>query len=309
LKLLISGATGLVGSALLRRLAPTETSIRIFTRRPTAARGHLPAAVEVVEWDPARENAPAAAFEGVDAVIHLAGESVAGRWTAAKRRAIVDSRVLGTRGLVAGLRAAAAQPLTLVSASAIGYYGSCGEEEIQENHSPGSDFLARCSVQWENEAVAATELGHRVVRPRIGVVLAAEGGALAAMRPLFRLGLGGRLGSGRQWWSWIHIEDLVSLLLDAVSGGWEGAFHATAPSPVRQGDFARGFGAALGRPAILPAPAWALRLVLGGFASELLSSRRVLPTRARDAGFQWRFAKLEDALADLEGADRGNSVL
>lgn len=295
----VTGATGLVGRALVAALREHGDEVRVLSRSAERARARLGSDVTCFGWNPISEDAPPAAFEGAEAVVHLAGESVVGRWTAAKRRAIVDSRVIGTRRLVAGIREAADPSIALISASAIGYYGDCGDEDVTEERPPADDFLGRCSVAWEREALAAAEGGHRVVTPRLGIVLSRQGGALASMLPAFRWGFGGSLGSGRQWWSWIHIADLVSLLLAAKQDDWSGAYNATSPTPMRQADFARALAATLTRPAFLPAPAWVLRLILGGFAVELLGSKRVIPRRTAEAGFRYVHPTLRDALGSL----------
>ncbi|MDH3285053.1 MAG: TIGR01777 family oxidoreductase, partial [Acidobacteriota bacterium] len=191
------------------------------------------------------------------------------------------------------------------SSSAIGFYGERGDEELTESSPPGNDFLARVCQAWEGEAVRAADLGVRVVRMRTGIVLAGAGGALEKMLPPFRLGVGGRLGSGRQWWSWIHLEDLVSSIEFLMTGRHEGAFNLTSPRPARQADFARVLGRVLGRPAVVPTPAFVLRAGLGGFAEELLSSKKVLPRRLEEAGYRPSFAELPAALENLLGNGQG----
>lgn len=299
MRVLVTGATGLVGRLLVERLLDRGDGVHVLSRSAEGARARLPERCRAFSWNPQQEPAPAASFEGVDAVVHLAGEPVVGYWTEGKKRRIRDSRVLGTRHLVDGLLEHAGPSVRLVSASAIGYYGHCGDDDVTEERPAAEDFLGRTSRQWEEESHRAAEKGHVVANPRIGIVLSRRGGALAAMLPAFRLGLGGRLGHGRQWWSWIHRGDLVDMILAAADGGWEGPFNATTPEPVRQEDFASALGRALGRPTFLPAPAWALRLLLGGFEVELLGSKRVLPARATAAGFRPRFATLDGALEDL----------
>ncbi|HLS89939.1 MAG TPA: TIGR01777 family oxidoreductase [Limnochordia bacterium] len=304
MKVLITGATGFVGRRLTQYLTGRGHAVSVLSRRPDSALEALPGIERAWGWD-ARAAAPAEAFHGVDAVVHLAGESVAGRCTARKREEIQRSRVEGTRALVEGMskgiakrRGADAKPRVLISASAIGYYGDRGDEELTEEAAPGDDFLARVCRAWEREADAAGRLGVRVVRLRIGIVLG-PGGAAKPLLALGRLGLGGPLGSGRQWWSWIHIEDLLRLVEHVIASEIEGAVNAVAPEAVRQREFARRLGRALARPAVTPAPAFLLRVVLGAFASELLSSRRVIPRRALESGFEFRYGNLDDALAQL----------
>lgn len=299
MRVLVTGASGFVGGALVERLLARGDSVVATSRRP--ARAELPAGVEVHAWDPAREAAPAATLSNCDAVVHLAGESVVGRWTEAKRRRIRDSRITGTANLVAGLRAADPRPRVWVGASAIGFYGDRGERELTEIETAGDDFLARTCVEWERSHLEAASLGARVALLRIGLVLHPEGGALGAMLPAARFGLGGPLGSGRQWWSWIHRDDLVGLILHALDHPIEGAHNATAPAPVRQREFASTLGRVLGRPALLPAPAVALKLVLGGFSAELLGSKRVVPQRTLASGFDFAHPGLEGSLRDLLG--------
>lgn len=299
IKLLVTGATGFIGRALVRRLAERGHVITALSRDPQRARKELPQLAAAYGWERASAPVPGEALVGVDGVVHLAGESVAGRWTAAKRAEIYHSRVDGTRRLVEAIAAAAVKPKVLVSMSAIGYYGNQGERELTEEDGPGEDFLATVCRDWEREALRAAELGVRVVRLRCGIVLGLEGGALRSLLLPARLGLGGPLGPGTQWWSWVHREDIVRLIEHALVTDLEGSVNGTAPRPVRQREFARILGRQLRRPAILPAPAWALRLVLGGFACEVLDSKRVLPRRALASGFRFRFERLEAALADI----------
>src|ERR1700691_2627353 len=243
--------------------------------------------LQVLPWDPLREAAPAAALEGRDAVVHLAGESVAQRWSERAKRAIRDSRVLGTRHLLEGLRAAGSardgeprRPAVLLSSSAIGYYGPRGEEPLDEEAPPGSDYLAQVCVAWEAQAQAAQELGLRVVLLRTGVVLDRGGGALAKMLPPFRLGLGGPVAGGRQYVSWIHPDDLLGILLAALTDErWSGPVNSTAPEPVTNGELSRALGRALHRPALLPVPAIALRALYGDMAQIVTTGARALPAK------------------------------
>jgi uncharacterized protein (TIGR01777 family) len=240
-------------------------------------------------WDPLKEPAP---LEGVDAVLHLAGEPLTGgRWTREKMNRIRTSRAVGTRNLVLGIQAA--RPQVLVSASAVGYYGDRGEEELTEASEPGKDFLSRVCVEWEGEARAS---GIRTVLLRTGTVLG-PGGALEKMLGPFRLGLGGKLGSGRQWMSWIHRDDLIDLYLS-------GPVLAVAPNPVRNDTFTHLLARTLGRPALLRVPKWALRLAYGKVASVLLSSQYCRPVRAPESGFRFYYPTLDAALADAVAASR-----
>lgn len=289
----LTGATGFIGRALRRRLTAEGDQWRLLTRRPSVGPGEI-------AWNPLSEAAPREALEGADVVVHLAGESVAQRWSGEVKRRIRDSRVLGTRNLVAGLAELERRPKVLVCASATGYYGDRGDEELVETSGPGTGFLAEACVEWEREAHAAEWLGMRVVRVRTGVALGQGGGALAKMLPPFKMGAGGRLGDGRQWMSWIHLDDLASLFLwasrtDAVSG----AVNGTAPNPVRNDEFTRVLAATLHRPALFPVPGLALRALYGEMAEILLDSQRVLPDVALDGGFEFRYPSLGGALAQL----------
>ncbi len=303
MRVLVTGATGFIGSALCDRLGRGGHEVVALSRDAASARQRVAAISEAHDWDLMREEAPAAALQGTEAVVHMAGESVAGRWTATKQRAIRDTRVVGTRYLVQAMRRAHTPPALLICSSAIGYYGDRGDEELTEQSGPGDDFLARTCGEWEAEATAAEELGSRVLRLRTGIVLGRGGGALAEMLLPAKLGLGGPLGSGRQWWSWIHLDDVLGLIAHMLHPGTgaSGALNNTAPSPVRQRDFARAMGRVLRRPAFMPAPALALRIVLGGFSTELLSSKRVLPAAAQAAGYSFRHPQIEPALRDVLG--------
>lgn len=301
----VTGATGFIGEALLQALRADGMRVVVLARDPVRAAVRLGPDVACYEWNGVTPPA-SAAFDGACAVIHLAGEPIAGsRWTPARKAAILGSRRDGTRALVEAMAACATPPPVLVSASAIGYYGSRGDAWLREDASSGDDFLAEVCRAWEDAALRAVDHGIRVVTPRIGLVLDAGGGALAKLLPPARLGLGGPLGSGRQWWSWIHRDDLVALLLLAVHDvSLRGALNAVAPEPVTNAQMAATLGRVLGRPAMLPAPAFALRLLLGEMADMLLGSQRVAPARATAAGFRWRYATLEPALRDaVRGGD------
>jgi len=250
-------------------------------------------------WDPERGEIDAAALEGLDAVVHLAGENIAsGRWTAEKRRRIRESRVAGTKLLVRALAGLDRPPAVLVCASAVGFYGDCGARIVDETAPCGAGFLAGLCRDWEEAASAASEAGIRVVRLRIGLVLSAAGGALKKMLPLFRLGLGGRIGHGRQSMSWIALDDLVSLILHCIDEeSLAGPVNAVAPGAVTNREFTAALARVLRRPALLPAPAFLLRLALGGMAEELLlSSTRAVPAKALASGFTFRHPAVEEAL-------------
>lgn len=293
MRTLITGATGLIGRELTSRV---EGAV-VVSRDADRARRRL-GSVEAHAWAPESGPPPAAALRGADVVINLAGEPVSGgRWTLDKKRRIRDSRVLGTRNLVAGLGALERRPGVLVSASAVGYYGDRGDEALDESSTCGQGFLARVCADWEREAMAAERLGIRVVCVRIGLVLAPGGGALARMLTPFRMGAGGPLGGGRQWMSWVHIEDVVGILLHASrSDQIRGAINAVGPHPVTNAEFTRALGRAVHRPAFLPLPRTALRIAFGEMSQVLTSSQRVFPRVAERTGYLFKFAELGDAL-------------
>lgn len=299
MKALVTGATGFVGHRMLAKL---QQSV-VLSRNAQKAEKELSAfGVRAFTWEPVEGHSPAAAFEGVDTIFHLAGDAVAeGRWTEQKKARIRDSRIVGTRNLVAGLRNLAVKPQTLVSASAVGYYGSRGDEELNENALPGSDFLAEVCVGWEREAGAARELGIRVVSIRTGIVLGAGGGALAKMLTPFNLGLGSPLGNGQQYMPWIHIDDLVELMLFAAGNpNVSGPVNGVAPHPVTNREFTKTLGRVLGRPTFMPAvPPIALKVLVGEFGQVLLDSQRAVPKAAVDAGFTFQFPELEPALREI----------
>ncbi|MEW6338716.1 MAG: TIGR01777 family oxidoreductase [Acidobacteriota bacterium] len=297
MRILVSGANGFIGGALSARLRAGGHEVNALTRRPGASRGE-------VGWDPMAGSLDPAAVEGFDAVVHLAGEEIgAGRWTARRKEAIRESRARGTRLLADALAGAKRKPAVLVSASGINAYGSRGEEELTEQSSRGEGFLAEVCRLWEGATGPAAEAGIRVVTPRIAMVLGAEGGALARMLPLFRAGGGGPLGTGRQWWSWITREDLVSVIVRAIEDpALRGPVNASSPQPVTNREFTATLARVLRRPAVLPAPAFALRLALGELADELLlASIRVRPAVLERAGFAFGDGALEPALRRLLG--------
>ena len=274
----------------------------VLSRDAESARGRLAGgggAIEAHSWEPQSGPPPEVALRGADAVVNLAGEPVAdGRWTEERKRRIRDSRVIGTRNLVAGLRALAQPPAVLVSASAVGYYGDRGDETLDEQSSPGGGFLAESCAAWEHEAMAAASFGIRVVCVRIGVVLAVGGGALAKMLGPFRVGVGGKLGSGQQWMPWIHIDDVAGLFTHALRNhNVTGPMNAAAPRPVTNADFTRALGKALHRPAILPIPAVALRVLFGEMHEILTGSQRVLPRVAEQSGYAFKHPDVSEALA------------
>jgi len=301
MKILITGATGMIGQALGQLLNGEKHRLIALSRSPSGAR-HL-AVAETHQWEPEAGPPPAAALEGVEAVVNLAGESVAAhRWTAEQKQRIRDSRVIGTRHLVAALKAMQPGPKVLVSASAVGLYGDHGDEPLDERSPAGRGFLSEVCQEWEKEAERARASGIRVVRVRIGVVLSKTGGALPRMLTPFKLGVAGRLGSGRQWFPWIHLDDVTGLLRHAIlSPALNGPLNAVAPGVVTNADFTKKLAGVLHRPAFLPAPELALRLAMGEMAEMLLGSQRVIPQAAVESGYQFRYPILAAALEDLLG--------
>jgi uncharacterized protein (TIGR01777 family) len=305
MKVLIAGASGLIGTETARALAGDGVALGALVRNTARAAGTLPAGVTLFPWDALQGPPPTAAFDGVDVVVNLVGEPIAeGRWSEQRKKRLRDSRIVGTRALVNELRGLAKKPSVLIAASAVGYYGDRGDEILTESSTAGSGFLAELARDWEAEALRAAELGIRVVLVRNGSVLSAKGGMLRKILPLFRLGLGGRIGSGAQWFPWIHVDDSVALIRHAITDQRaSGALNAVAPEPVTNRELTAALGEALSRPTVLTAPAFALRLALGGMADELLlSSQRVMPARTLESGFRFQHSLLRAALKDLLGA-------
>jgi uncharacterized protein (TIGR01777 family) len=304
----VTGATGLIGPRLIGALQSGGAHVSVLSRDSARAQKRLGAAglapVEAFDWDLMGEPAPAAALEGRDAVVHLAGESIAKRWGAEAKQAIRESRITGTRNLLAGIEQTESRPATLVSSSGVGYYGAHGEEPLDEEAPPGEDFLASICVEWEREASKASALGMRVALVRTGVVLDKNGGALEKMLPPFRLGVGGPVAGGRQYISWIHLDDLVGMMAVAIADErWSGPVNATAPEPVSNRDFSRALGRALKRPALLPVPGAALGLLYGEMAEIVTEGARVVPAKALVLGYQFAHAELGEALASALGRD------
>jgi uncharacterized protein (TIGR01777 family) len=300
MRILLTGATGFIGRQLARRLESAGHELVLLVRDVGAAARQFPRASHH-SWDVLRGPPPRPALEGVDAVIHLAGESVAaGRWTAERKRRLEDSRVQSSHRLMDVLREISPPaPRVVIGASAIGYYGTRADEVLTERSDPGSDFLARVCQGWEAALRDGAPPGVRVVSLRSGLVLGRDGGALPHMARVFRMGLGGRIGSGRQWMSWIHIEDLLSLIQHLLSSELRGPVNAVSPEPVRNIEFTRELARVLRRwaPFVVPAPV--LRLTMGEMSVLVLSSQRVVPAAAQASGFAFRFVSLGAALADL----------
>lgn len=302
-RILISGASGLIGSALLASLATQIGQHEIEIVRLT--RGAVKDTTQV-PWD-FRAPLSSNAVSGFASVIHLAGESVVGRWTSEKKKSILDSRVLGTSNLASALSKASPKPRVFICASAIGYYGDRGDETMREESSSGSGFLPEVCREWEAASRIAAEAGIRTVSLRTGLVLSEKGGALQSMLTPFKLGLGGRIGSGRQWWSWIHIDDMVGGIHHAMNSELtkrellSGPVNMTAPNPVRNAEFTRILAGVLSRPAIVPVPPFALKLIFGKMAAEemFLASQRVAPEKLLQSNYKFRYSELTPALESL----------
>jgi uncharacterized protein (TIGR01777 family) len=296
MKVLISGATGMIGSALIPELESRAHQTTRLTRSPGSGAD--------VGWDPSAGEIDASRLEGVDAVVHLAGESIAeGRWTAERKRRILESRRQGTGLLARTIANLSEPPGVMVGASAVGYYGDRGNELLREDSGPGNNFLAEVCRVWEGAADPAREAGIRVVHTRFGVVLSPKGGALGTTLPIFKLGGGGRIGSGRQYWSWVALDDVVGSIIHALENdSVEGPINVGSPNPLTNAEYTKVLGKVLNRPTVFPLPAPAARLMLGEIADELLlASARIEPAKLEETGYEFRYPELEDALRHLLG--------
>jgi uncharacterized protein (TIGR01777 family) len=294
--ILVTGASGFIGRRLLGSLAASGHELRVLSRHAGA---NFPAGIKLFPWDPLQGPPPEDSLRDVDAVVHLAGEPVAQRWTPEVKKRIRHSRVTGTRNLVAGIERMQRPPDALITASAVGYYGSRGDEVLKESAPPAATWLAEVCVAWEREADAAAALGTRVVAIRTGLALDPKGGALEQMLPPFRLGVGGRLGSGRQWMPWIHLADLLALFQFAVENPVRGALNGAAPYPVTNAEFTLELGKVLHRPALMVVPPFMLKLLYGEMSEILLASQRAVPAAVEAAGFLFRHPQLGPALVNL----------
>jgi uncharacterized protein (TIGR01777 family) len=291
-RILVSGASGLIGKALLPALAAANHTVVRLVRKASQK-------PEEIQWDPSRPLPPET-LAGVDAIIHLAGETIVGRWTEARKQRILESRIEGTRHLAQAAAQATPKPKAFICASAIGYYGSRGDEVLKEDSSSGNGFLAEVCRQWEAATRAAADAGIRTVHTRFGLVLSKDGGALPKMLLPFRLGLGGQVGNGRQWWSWVAIEDLVGAIQHALNQDLHGAVNVVSPNPVTNLQFTRMLAKVLSRPAVFPMPAFATRLVFGQMGDELLlASQRVAPAKLQASQYQFRFTEVKRCLETL----------
>lgn len=297
MKILMTGATGFIGQALCKVLATEGHTFNVLTRRPESVK--LPNST-AFRWNPEAETPPAECWTGVEAVIHLAGEPVAAkRWDDQQKRRIRDSRVIGTRNLVAGMKAAPQAPKIFISGSAVGFYGNRGDEKVDERSSPGVGFFPDVCTAWEHEAQAASSPETRVVLVRIGVVLG-DGGMLEKILLPFKLGVGGRLGSGKQWFPWIHLDDIVGLLRHALyDNKLSGPINGVAPNSATNAEFTEALGNALNRPTIFPVPEFALRIAMGEMADAALHSQRVIPTVALESGYKFHYPTLQPALDSI----------
>ncbi len=288
-RIAVTGATGMIGSALVGHLKSEGHTVQKLVRRPVVSS-------DEIAWDPKAGTIDLAALEGVDAIIHLAGANVGDRrWTKRYKAEILNSRLLGTNTIATAV--SQLKPSVFISASAIGWYGETGNRAVTENDRPGDDFLATVCKEWESAADLAGDV--RTVKLRTGLVLEPNSGALGKMLPLFRFGLGGKLGNGKQWWSWITLHDQIKAICFLLENQIEGAVNLTSPNPATNQEFTSALARAMRRPALFPVPGFALKLVLGGFSSEILGSKRVIPKKLTDAGFQFDFPHLAPALAEL----------
>jgi uncharacterized protein (TIGR01777 family) len=288
-RIAITGASGLIGSALVGHLKSEGHTVQRLVRRATVA-------PDEIQWDPKTGYVDIEALRGVDAVIHLAGVGVGDkRWTKRFKSEILNSRLLGTTAIANAV--AEVKPQVFISASAIGWYGDSGNRAVVESDSVGNDFLAAVCREWESAADLAGDV--RTVKLRTGLVLDPTGGALGRMLPLFRFGLGGKLGSGKQWWSWITLHDVVRAIIFALENPITGPVNLTTPNPVTNQEFTAALARAMNRPALFPAPAIALKIALGGFSSEVLGSKKVMPNALSDAGFVWDYPHITNALTAL----------
>jgi uncharacterized protein (TIGR01777 family) len=298
MRVLISGSSGLIGSAMSRTFVDGRDTVVRLVRGPASGDA------TTMSWDPERQTIDRPGLEGFDAVVHLAGEPLLGRWTADKKRRIADSRVRGTKLIAEALASTTRRPGVLVCASAAGYYGNRGDEILSEESTPGRGFLADVCRAWESAADPARQAGIRVVSVRTGLVLARAGGLLKALLVPFQLGLGGPIGHGRSYWSWIAQDDLIAVYRFAIAReGLSGAVNAAAPNPVTNAEFTRTLGTVLRRPAVLPVPPIALRLIFGREAAQdaMLSGARIVPARLLEAGFKFQYPELEPALRHVMG--------
>ncbi|HXH73498.1 MAG TPA: TIGR01777 family oxidoreductase [Bacteriovoracaceae bacterium] len=300
MRVLVTGATGFIGKVIVKQLLDSGDQVVVLTSNIAKAAIRLGSECKYFQWSDTNTLPPQEAFEGVDGVIHLMGESIANkRWDEEQKKKIYDSRIQSTSRLVERMAMLEKKPKTLVSTSAVGIYGDRGEEEITEKSAVANDFLAHVCKNWENEASRATSIGCRVSIIRTGVVLGKGGGALAKMLPIFKKGIGGPLGSGKQYMSWIHIDDLAALYIECLKNPvFNGVFNGTAPYPATNKEFSRALGKALHRPALIPAPNFAIKAAFGEMSSILLQGQKVLPAKSKEVKFRYRYPTLDMALKE-----------
>jgi len=301
MKILITGGTGFVGTQLTSRLIRDDHEVTILTRSIKGAKEPLPG-ISYLEGDPSKKGPWQEAIRNHDAVINLAGASIFAKWNEDYKKVLRESRINTTRNIVEGIPSDLSKKITLFSTSAVGYYGFCGDEELDEESPHGEDFLAQMAVEWEGEALKSIDKGGRVVITRFGIVLGEKGGALGQMIPLFKKFIGGPIGSGRQWFSWVHIKDLSEAFMFLIEHPEiSGPVNVCAPNPVRNRDLARALGKFLHRPSLMPAPGFMVKLVLGEFGSVILEGQRVIPKRLMGSGFAFQYPEIEKALQGIVG--------
>jgi len=301
MKILVTGGTGFVGRPLVRKLVENNHEVVLLSRNPEAAKSALALPLTVFKWDPEASTPPKEAYQGIEGIVHLAGESIAaGRWTEKQKKKILDSRTLSTRNLLKGAVEAGVKPKVLVMASAIGIYGDRGNDSLSESSPQGIGFLADVCRAWEKESQYPGLESVRKVNLRIGIVLGKDGGALQKLLPLFKLGGGGPVGNGKQWMSWIHRSDLVEMILYSLThDNVSGAVNAVAPNPSTNAEFSKALGKAVNRPAFMPAPAIALKLAMGEMSELVLASQKVEAKKILDSGFVFTYPKIQEALDEI----------
>lgn len=301
MKILITGGRGFVGTQLTSRFIQDGNEVTILTRSRKGP-GKGPAGISYLQGDPTQKGPWQEAIINHDAVINLAGASIFSKWTEEHKKAIRESRVNTTQNIVEGIPSVPSKKITLLSTSAVGYYGFCGDEELVEDSPPGNDFLARIAKEWEGEALKARDKGARVVITRFGIVMGEKGGALSQMIPLFKKYIGGPIGSGKQWFSWVHIKDLAEAFAFLLKHPEiSGPVNVCSPNPVRNKDLAKALGKALHKPSFLPAPGFMVKLVLGEFGSVILEGQRVIPRRLLERGFVFQYPDIKKALESILG--------
>jgi uncharacterized protein (TIGR01777 family) len=299
MKILITGGTGFVGTQLTSRLIKDNHEVTILSRSAKRS-GETPRGMSYLQGDPTQKGSWQEAIKNHDAAINLAGASIFAKWTEEHKKTIRESRVSTTRNIVEGIASHPQKQFAFFSTSAVGYYGFCGDEELTEESPHGDDFLARIASEWEGEALKAKEKGARVVITRFGIVMGEKGGALGQMIPLFKKFIGGPIGSGRQWFSWVHIKDLAEAFTFLLKHPEiSGPVNVCSPNPVRNKDLAKALGRALHRPSFMPAPGFMIKLVLGEFGSVILEGQRVIPKRLLDSGFAFQYPEIDKALQEI----------